>query len=255
MTAVTMFKGIPTDHSLFLDYFAWSAIGILMGLSAYNTFIGLIQLIRLKLRSRLFIALAFWFISIGYALPLIQYFCPILWLSLLLAVAFAISSVVVSIREHERASSIRLLLKTLPLKDRLLGRYPRDLLERPLPPPVPPRLPDRAIAALTLLAINGVMVLVLGLTLFVFLQSLLLIPLSFTGSPLWFSWVPLIVSVICSFFLFVGSVLIWMKRYLAGGIIGIVFGAITIGILTGALGIIGGVLALMSRKPDTLKRQ
>ena len=39
-----------------------------------------------------------------------------------------------------------------------------------------------------------------------------------------------------------------MKRYLAGGIIGILFGAITIGILTGALGIIGGVLALTSRE-------
>jgi len=46
-----------------------------------------------------------------------------------------------------------------------------------------------------------------------------------------------------------------MKRYRAGGIIGIVFGAITIGILTGALGIIGGVLALTTRDPNTLKKQ
>jgi len=248
--SVTVFKGIPTDHLIYLDYVAWSTVGILMALSVYHTFIGVMQLIRLKLRSRLLIALEFWFISIGYALLLIQYYGPIPWLSLLLAVAFAITAVVVSIRERERASSIRQLLKRLPLKDRLLGRYPRDLLERPSPPPVPPRLPDKAMVALILLAINGVMVLMLGITLFVFLQPLLLIPLNLTGSPLLLSWLPVVVSVICSSFLFVGSILIWMKRYIAGGIIGIVFGAMTIGILTGAMGIIGGVLALTSREPE-----
>lgn len=236
------------DHLLYLNHIAWITVGLLVALSAYHTFIGVVQLFRLKLRSRLLIALEFWFISVGQALLLIQYFAPILWLSFLLAVAFAITGVVVSIRERERESSIRQLLKRLPLKDRLLGRYPRDLLERPLPPPIPPRLPDRAMAALTLLAINGAIVLVLGITLFVFLQPLLLIPLGLTGSPLWLSWLPIVVSVICSAFLFVGSILIWMKRYLAGGIIGILFGAITIGILTGALGIIGGVLALTSRE-------
>lgn len=248
MIAVRVFKGIPMDHLVSLSYVAWSTVGILMALSAYNTVIGVIQLIRLKLRSRLLIALESWPISIGYALLLIQYFGPLLWMSLLLAVAFAIAGVVVSIRERDRAGSIRQLLKKLPLKDRLLGRYPRDLLERPLPPPVPPRLPDRATAALTLLIINGVMVLLLGITLSVFFQPLLRVLLGLTGSPLWLSWLPIVGSLICSAFLFAGSILIWMKRYLAGGIIGIVFGAITIGILTGVMGVVGGVLALMSRE-------
>jgi len=184
MPVVTVFEGVSTNHLTYLSYVAWTTVGVLVALSVYHAFIGVIQLIRLKSRSRLIIALAFWFISIDYALQLIQYFGPILWLSLLLTVAFAIVGVVVSLRERERDSSIRQLLKRLPLKDRLLGRYPRDLLKRPLPPPVPPRLPDRAMAALTLLVMNGVMVLLLGFTLFVFLQPLLIIPLSLTDSPL-----------------------------------------------------------------------
>lgn len=250
MTVVTVFQGIPTNHLTHLSYVAWATVGVLMALSVYHAFIGVIQLIRLKSRSRLIIALAFWFISLDYALHLIQYFSPILWLSLLLAIAFAIVGVVVSLRERERDSSIRKLLRRLPLKDRLLGRYPRDLLEKPLPPPVPPRLPDRAMAALTLLLMNGVMVFLLGVTLFVFIRPLLIMPLSLTDSPLWLSWLPVVVTVTCSGFLFVGSILIWMKRYRAGGIIGIVFGAITIGMLTGALGIIGGVLALTTKEPN-----
>jgi len=244
-------KGIPTNHLTDLSYVAWASVGVLMALSVYHAFIGVIQLIRLKSRSRFIIALALWFMSVGYALQLIQYFGPILWLSHLLAVAFAIVGVVVSLRERERDSAIRQLLKRLPLKDRLRGRYPRDLLERPLPPPIPSRLPDRAVAALTLLLVNGVMVLLLGFTLFVFLQPLFLVPLSLTDSPLWLSWLPVGLSVICSGFLFVGSILIWMKRYRVGGIIGLVFGAITIGILTGVLGIIGGVLALTTKEPNT----
>jgi MFS family permease len=187
--------------------------------------------------------------SIIYALSLLEHYGSVFWLSILLFVGFAIVTVVVIIRERERESSIRQLLKSLPLRDRLLGRYPKDLLERPLPPPVPPRLPDRAMAALVLLIINGVMVLLLGITLFIFLRLLFPLPPSLGVSSQWLSWFPLIMAVICSGFLFVGSILIWMKRYLAGGIIGIIFGAITIGLLTGVLGIIGGILALTSKEP------
>lgn len=219
MTVVTVSKGILTNHLTDLSYVAWVTVGVLMALSVYHAFIGVIQLIRLKSRSRVIIALAFWFMSIGYALQLIQYFGPILWLSLFLAIAFAIVGVAVSLRERERDSSIRQLLKRLPLKDRLLGRYPRDLLKRPLPPPIPSRLPDRAMAASTLLLMNGVMVLMLGFTLFAFLQPLFLVPLSLADSPLWLSRLPVALSVICSALLFVGSILIWMKRYRAGGII------------------------------------
>lgn len=238
------------DHLTYLNYIAWSVVGIYIVFSAYHTFIGVVQLIRLKLRSRLFLAFEFWFMSIIYALSLLQYYGLVFWLFMLLLVWFAIVTVVVIIRERERESSIRQLLKSLPLRDRLLGRYPKDLLERPLPPPVPPRLPDRAMAALILLIINGVMVLVLGFFLSMLFRLLLLplLPNLGLSSP-WFSWFPLIMAIIFSSFLFSGSILIWKKRYVVGGVMGIIFGAITIGfMLIGALGIIGGVLALKSRE-------
>jgi len=235
------------EHLTYLNYIAWGAVGLQMALSAYHTFIGVVQLKRLKLRSRLFLSLEFWFISISYALLLLNHYGPVLWISLLLGLGFAIITAAVFMRERERESSIGQLLKSLPLRDRLLGRYPKDLLERPLPPPVPPRLPDRAMTALILLIVNGVMVLALGFFLSLLFQLLLLPVLPNLGAAS--SWFPLIMAAIFSGFLFAGSVLIWKKRYVAGGVLGIIFGAITLGfMLIGACGIIGGVLALTSKE-------
>jgi len=229
---------------------------------AYLTYIGLVELIKLKLKSIFLYAIGLWILSAYILTSLLELLSVNIRFALGgLGLETLILAQFIAYREHDRASSIHQLLKKLPLRDRLLGRIPESLLKEPLPPPIPPRISFKLWLTFLILPVA------IGCIIYGYILSIeasWTFPIDIPGHgtvdvPLppaihAGNWYPLFF--LSGIFLFIAAVLIIKKHQRIGAIIALIFSAITIfegrllSILLGVIGISGGILAFAESKAN-----
>jgi len=231
----------------------------------YLTYTGLVELIKLKLKSIFLHAIGLWILSAYILTSLLELLSVNIRFALGgLGLETLIIAQFIAYREHDRANSIHQLLKKLPLRDRLLGRIPESLLKEPLPPPIPPCLSFKLWLALLILLV-AVGCIVYGYVLSI--EASWTFPIDIPGHgtvdvPLppaihARNWYPLFF--LSGIFLFVAAFLIIKKHQRIGAITALIFSAIIIfegrllSILLGAIGISGGILAFTERKTSNKK--
>jgi len=250
------------------DIAGLTALGILC---VFTTFHGIVDLRKFKLKSIILMSTFLWFLLIGQLLMVMDYIVYALIL-IIFDVGIVFLFLPTMSAERNRMKSVIRLLKKTPLKDRLLGRYPRDLPVADLPPPTLPQTPLMAYGGMILLFCNGLLNLVYGVTYMAFrwplstpwyLQWLYqyLFPM---GDPAWMIFYAIV--------LFAAIVLVYREHYVAGGLVGLIFGYLTMfssfsgfvlisraifvsvgttippgpsGLIVGLTGMVGGFLALL----------
>jgi len=230
---------------------------------AFLTYVSLIDLIKLKLKSEFLITIGFWFFFIFNLSSSLEFF-PFAVSFVLggLTVIIMLISLYVAYREYDRASSIYQLLRKLPLRDRVLRRIPESLLEESLPPPIPPPIPFKLAVAFILILSDAIGSIIYGYILSI--EASWIFPIDVPGYgtvdvPLppaihAGNWYPLFF--LSGIFLFIAAVLIIKKHQRIGAIIALIFSAITIfegrlpSILLGVIGISGGILAFAESKAN-----
>ena len=141
-----------------------------------------------------------------------------------------------SFREDDKIRAIGNFLKTLPLKDRILLRFPKDINLESLPVPQSPKFSVWKLTVIFLVFISA-----FGSTLFMVLISSIFLSVEF-GFPM-FS--------IFSILLWIAFVLILAERSKTGGIlalvssIGVMVLGSFLGIIFGIIGVLGGISSLM----------
>lgn len=205
---------------------------------------GLIHLRKLKLKSTLSLSICSWFLFVAELFSAMNYHFYGL-VTAFLGCGAAIFSLTITLKERERESSLRQLLKQIPLKDRILGRYPKEFFEK-MPLPTPPKTSSLAMLGIVLLIESGIANLTLNI------MGIYMLSLLEEAPGAVFS-----LNIIPGVLLLFGAILIYKKRYSAGGLIGIIFGALTIistfpslifGWIIGLMGIVGGVLSILQEK-------
>ena len=227
---------------------------------AFLTYIGLVDLIKLKLKYIFLFTIGNWILFTFSLTSSLELFHGTISYALGgLAIVTILISVFVGYRENDRASSIYQLLKKLPLRDRLLRRIPESLLKEPLPPPVPPPISFKLAVALALILSSAIGSIMYGYWLSY--VALWTVPMDIPGYgtvdvPLppaiharnWCS-----ILFLCGIFLFVAAVFIIKKHRRIGSIIALFFSVVTIfsggpiGIFMGVIGILGCILAFTER--------
>ena len=208
---------------------------------AFLTYIGLVDLIKLKLKFPFLFTIGLWiYFTFSLTSSLELFHGTVSYALGGLAIVIILISGFVGYREHNRASSIYQLLKKLPLRDRLLRRIPESLLKEPLPPPVPPPISFKLAVALALILLSAI-----GSIMYVYaLYTIASWILPISSPNLWYS-----IFFLSGIFLFVAAALIIKKHQRIGSIIALFFSAVIIfsggpiGILLGVIGMLGGILA------------
>jgi hypothetical protein len=243
-----LIEGLPVAY-LELTLIAWTMFAVGVLINSLLTHIGLVELKKLNLRSPLISSIAIWFILFGLAFMFADVPFSYVIITLFCGLCLEIVNAWIISTERNRASSIRQLLKKLPLKDRLLGEYPDDLLMGKLPPPVPPKIPFLASMGIGFIFMSGITDLIFAaVALFVPSPTLEISPgFNVTLNNRLFSGDPVLMAV-CGILLLFGSLLVYRKFYVVGGLIGIVFGAWSMfswffGFGFGLMSIVGGALA------------
>ena len=213
---------------------------------AFLTYIGLVELIKLKLKCMFLLIIGLWiYFTFSLTSSLELFHGTVSYALGGFAIVTILISVFVGYREHNRASSIYQLLKKLPLRDRLLRRIPRSLLKEPLPPPLPPPIPFKLGVALALILSAAIGSVVYGYMLSLMAWTIPLPPAIYAN---WCS-----ILFLCGIFLFIAAVLTMKKHQRIGSIIALFFSAVTIfsggpiGIFLGVIGILGGILAFTGK--------
>ncbi|MCD6242258.1 hypothetical protein J7K06_00995 [Candidatus Bathyarchaeota archaeon] len=141
-----------------------------------------------------------------------------------------------SFREDDKIRTIGNFLKTLPLKDRILLRFPKDINLESLPVSPSPKISVWKLTAAFLVFISA-----FGSTLFMILISSIFLSVEF-GFPM-FS--------IFSILLWIAFVLILAEKFKTGGTlalvssIGVMVLGSLLGIIFGIIGVLGGISSLM----------
>jgi len=235
------FRRLMFESWLTVLYSVWSVT------LAFLTYIGLVELIKLKLKCMFLLVIGLWIYFTFSLTSSLELFHGTISCALGgLAIVTILISAFVGYREHDRASSIYQLLKKLPLRDRLLRRIPESLLQEPLPPPIPPPISFKLGVALALILSAAIGSIVYG---YMFsLMASWTIPLL---PAIYANWC--FIFFLRGIFLFVAAVLIMEKHQRIGSIITLFFSAVTIfsggpiGIFLGVIGILGGILAFTGK--------
>jgi len=215
---------------------------------AFLTYIGLVDLIKLKLKYIFLFTIGNWILFTFSLTSSLELFHGTISYALGgLAIVTILISVFVGYRENDRASSIYQLLKKLPLRDRLLRRIPESLLKEPLPPPVPPPISFKLAVALALILSSAIGSIMYGYWLSYVASWTVPLPPAIHAR----NWCSILF--LCGIFLFVAAVFIIKKHRRIGSIIALFFSVVTIfsggpiGIFMGVIGILGCILAFTER--------
>jgi len=211
---------------------------------AFLTYIGLVDLIKLKLKYIFLFTIGNWILFTFSLTSSLELFHGTISYALGgLAIVTLLISSFVGYRENDRANSIYQLLKKLPLRDRLLRRIPESLLKKPLPPPIPPPISFKLGVAFAFILSTAIGSILYGYALYTIASWILPI-----YARNWYS-----IFFLSGIFLFVAAVLIIKKHQRIGSIIALFFSAVIIfsggpiGILLGVIGMLGGILAFTKR--------
>jgi len=211
---------------------------------AFSTYIGLVDLIKLKLKYIFLFTIGNWILFTFSLTSSLELFHGTISYALGgLAIVTLLISSFVGYRENDRANSIYQLLKKLPLRDRLLRRIPESLLKEPLPPPIPPPISFKLGVAFAFILSTAIGSILYGYALYTIASWILPI-----YARNWYS-----IFFLSGIFLFVAAVLIIKKHQRIGSIITLFFSAVIIfsggpiGILLGVIGMLGGILAFTER--------
>ena len=215
--------------------------------SSYISFKGAVYYSRFGLKYYLVLSATSWIISAIF-IAWHQGLFPLDDTCMLAAIStFAITGIIFasSFREDDKIRAIGNFLKTLPLKDRILLRFPKDINLESLPVPPPPKISMWKLTAASLVFISA-----FGSTLFMILISSIFLSVEL-GFPI-FS--------IFSILLWIAFVLILAERFKTGGIlalissVGVMVLGSFLGIIFGIIGVLGGIFSLMQYKENKSKQ-
>ena len=214
--------------------------------SSYISFRGAVYYSRFRLKSHLVLSLTSWITSAIF-IAWHQGLFPLDNTCILAAIStFAITGIILasSFREDDKIRAIGNFLKTLPLKDRILLRFPKDINLESLPVPPSPKISVWKLAAAFLVFTSA-----FGSILFVILISSIFLSVGL-GFPM-FS--------IFSILLWIAFVLILAEKFKTGGIlalissVGVMVLGSFLGVIFGIIGVLGGVFSLIQYNENKSK--
>ena len=214
--------------------------------SSYISFKGAVYYSRFGLKYYLVLSATLWIISAFFIAWHQGLFASDNTCILAAISTFAIVGIIFasSFREDDKIRAIGNFLKTLPLKDRILLRFPKDINLESLPVPPSPKISVWKLTAVFLVFISA-----FGSTLFMILISSI-----FLSVELGF-----LIFSIFGILLWIAFVLILAERFKIGGILALissvevmVLGSF-LGIIFGIIGVLGGIFSLMQYKENKSK--